>query len=103
MKRDDSVYLRHISDAIAKIEQYLLGMTEEAFSLNSMVQDAVIRQIEIIGEATKRLSSGLRSENPQAPGKTLPECATNSSMNTLALTWNKCGSHHRKRHTIPQS
>lgn len=67
MKRDDSVYFREISDAIAKIEQYLLGMTEEAFSLNSMVQDAVIRQIEIIGEATKRLSSGLRSENPQVP------------------------------------
>ena len=42
MKRDDSVYLRHISDAIAKIEQYLQGMTEEAFSLNTMVQDAVV-------------------------------------------------------------
>ena len=51
----------------AKIEQYLRGMTEEAFSLNSMAQDAVIRQIEIIGEATKRLSSNLRSENPQVP------------------------------------
>jgi uncharacterized protein with HEPN domain len=67
MKRDDSVYLRHISDAIAKIEQYLQGMTEEAFSLNTMVQDAVVRQIEIIGEATKRLSSSLRNENPQVP------------------------------------
>ena len=67
MKRDDSVYLRHIFDAIAKIEQYLQGMTEEAFSLNTMVQDAVIRQIEIIGEATKRLSSNLRSETPQVP------------------------------------
>ncbi len=67
MKHDDSVYLRHISDAIAKIEQYLRGMTEEAFSLNSMAQDAVIRQIEIIGEATKRVSFSLRSENPQVP------------------------------------
>jgi uncharacterized protein with HEPN domain len=67
MKRDDSVYLRHIADAITKIEQYLRGMTEEAFSLNSMAQDAVIRQFEIIGETTKRLSSSLRSENPQVP------------------------------------
>jgi uncharacterized protein with HEPN domain len=67
MKRDDSIYLRHVLDAITRIEQYVQGLSEEAFSLNTLVQDAVIRQIEIVGEATKRLSSGLRNRNPQIP------------------------------------
>jgi uncharacterized protein with HEPN domain len=67
MRRDDSVYLHHILDAIQKIELYVQGVTEEAFSLNPLVQDAVVRQIEIIGEATRRLSSGLRSQNPLVP------------------------------------
>lgn len=53
MKHDESFYLRHILDAIAKAEEYLRGLDEAAFSRNSLVQDGVIRQIEIMGEATK--------------------------------------------------
>ncbi len=64
MKRDESLYLRHILDAIIKAEEYLQGLDENGFNSNSLVQDAVIRQIEIIGEATKRLSEGLRSLYP---------------------------------------
>lgn len=56
MKRDESVYLRHILDAIIKAEEYLQGLDENSFNGNSLVQDGVIRQTEIIGEATKRLS-----------------------------------------------
>jgi uncharacterized protein with HEPN domain len=43
MKRDDSVYLRHILDAIAKVEAYLQDVDEVAFLQSSLVQDAVIR------------------------------------------------------------
>src|SRR6185369_4699200 len=67
MKRDESVYLRHILDAIIKVDEYLLGSTEDSFYANSLLQDAVIRQLEIIGEATKRLSRDLRSLHPQIP------------------------------------
>jgi uncharacterized protein with HEPN domain len=67
MKRDESVYLRHILDAIIKTEQYVAGLEESGFSRNSLVQDAVIRQIEIIGEATKRLSPELRGLHPHVP------------------------------------
>ncbi len=56
MKRDESVYLHHILDAISKVELYLQGIDEEAFFQQGMIQDAVVRQIEIIGEATKRIS-----------------------------------------------
>jgi uncharacterized protein with HEPN domain len=49
MKQGDSLYLQHILDAIAKIETYLQGLDEETFSQQTLVQDGVIRQIEIIG------------------------------------------------------
>jgi uncharacterized protein with HEPN domain len=67
MKRDESVYLRHILDAIAKTEECLQGVDEATFNGNSLVQDGVIRQIEIIGEATRRLSKELRRLYPQVP------------------------------------
>jgi uncharacterized protein with HEPN domain len=67
MKRDETVYLQHILDAILKVETYLQGVDERAFLLNSLVQDGVIRQIEIMGEATKHLSLELRSRFPRVP------------------------------------
>ncbi len=67
MKRDDTVYLRHILDAIAKIESYLRDVKEIKFLTDSLIQDGVIRQIEIIGEATKNLSSDLREKYPHIP------------------------------------
>ncbi|NLF00964.1 MAG: DUF86 domain-containing protein [Anaerolineales bacterium] len=67
MKRDDTVYLRHILDAIAKTQSYLCGVDEASFLADSLIQDGVIRQIEILGEATKRLSGELRVQHPQVP------------------------------------
>lgn len=67
MKRDETVYLQHILDAINKIEIYLTGIGKRAFFHNSLVQDGGIRQLEIIGEATKHLSSELRQNNPHIP------------------------------------
>ena len=67
MKRDDTVYLQHILDAIAKARSYLSDVDAATFLTDSLIQDGVIRQIEIIGEATKRLSSELRSQYPQVP------------------------------------
>jgi uncharacterized protein with HEPN domain len=63
MKRDDTVYLQHILDAIAKTQSYLLDIDEASFLANSLVQDGVIRQIEIIGEAARHLSAELRGQH----------------------------------------
>ncbi len=52
---EDMLYLRHIRDAIEKIESYI-AVGREAFFAESHWQDAVIRQLEIIGEATKHPS-----------------------------------------------
>ncbi|MCD6505346.1 DUF86 domain-containing protein [Candidatus Poribacteria bacterium] len=67
MKKDDFVYLRHILDAISRIEEYTQDITYERFMSNHLIQDGVIRQIEIIGEATKRLSRDIREANPEIP------------------------------------
>lgn len=56
MKRDDSVYLSHILDSISQLEEYTEGLNKEEFLAKRLVQDGTIRQIEIIGEATKKYS-----------------------------------------------
>ena len=67
MKKDDTVYLHHILDAIELIEEYTQGMSENEFLSNSMAHDAVVRQIEIIGEAARSISDGFRSLHPKMP------------------------------------
>ncbi|MCK6554536.1 DUF86 domain-containing protein [Candidatus Binatia bacterium] len=62
----DAVYLRHILEAISLIERYV-AVGRDVFMTTSHWQDAVIRQLEIIGEATKQLSQGLRSQHPEVP------------------------------------
>ena len=67
MDRDESIYLQHMLDAIVRIEEYVQDIDEETFYEHYMVQDAVIRQIGIIGEAVKRLSSELRGRYAHIP------------------------------------
>jgi uncharacterized protein with HEPN domain len=67
MKRDDNVYLRHIMDAIELIEDYTREMSENEFLTNSMAHDAVVRQIEIIGEAARNSSDEFQGKHPKLP------------------------------------
>lgn len=69
MKRDELVYLKHILDAISEIEKYIQGVNHEKFLADSMIQNAIIRQIEIIGEATRRLSAEFRQKYKDVPWK----------------------------------
>ena len=64
--KDTRVYLLHIRDAIVQIGSYTEGGREEFFN-NKMIQDAVIRNLEIIGEATKKLTPDLRDRYPEVP------------------------------------
>ena len=65
--KDDKIYIEHILKSIDRIEAYLSGKDHQSFSDDFMTQDAVMRQLEIIGEATKRVSKELRNINPQVP------------------------------------
>lgn len=67
MKRDDTVYLHHILDAIDLIEEYTKGMSENEFLSNSMAHDAVVRQIEIIGEAARNISDEFQEKHSKLP------------------------------------
>ncbi len=69
MKKDDNVFLRHILDAITRIKRYVAGLKREDFMVNYLVQDGVIRQIEIIGEATKKLSGETKKKHLDIPWK----------------------------------
>lgn len=64
--KDDRVSLAHIRDAIARIESYTQG-GREAFFADTKTQDAVIRNLEVIGEAVKNLSADLRVTHPEMP------------------------------------
>ncbi|MBS7655974.1 DUF86 domain-containing protein [Candidatus Bathyarchaeota archaeon] len=68
MKKDEA-YLKHILDAISKVEKFIEGVTKEAFFENVEKQYAVLRALEIIGEATKNLSKELKLKHHQIPWK----------------------------------
>jgi uncharacterized protein with HEPN domain len=66
--KDDRIYLRHVREAIADIEQYA-SAGRDAFMSDKMRQDAVIRKLEVIGEAIKNLSDDSKRRRPDIPWK----------------------------------
>ena len=66
-KRTDNDFLRDIQEAMRRIAVYTAGMTYETFLADIKTQDAVIRNLEVIGEATKQLSPKLRTQYPSVP------------------------------------
>ncbi len=61
--KDPTLYLRHILDAIRRIETYAAA-GEGSFRAESMRQDAIVRNLEIIGEAVRKLPVELQGEVP---------------------------------------
>ena len=69
MPRDFEVYLEDIRHAVAKIERYTAGMTRSGLAEDSKTLDAVIRNLEIIGEAAKMIPESIRVEYPNIEWK----------------------------------
>jgi len=67
--RNIALYLRDITDSISAIEEYTKGITEGAFYSNRLVQDAVARRLEIIGEAAKNIGDDFRNKYSEIPWK----------------------------------
>jgi uncharacterized protein with HEPN domain len=65
--KSDTVYLRHILEAVEKIEHYLSGITYESFCEDNMILDAVMKELEIIGEACSKLTRGFRTKHREIP------------------------------------
>ncbi|MBI2560452.1 MAG: DUF86 domain-containing protein [Planctomycetes bacterium] len=69
MKRNINLYLQDIWEGILAIEEYTQTLAEEEFYKNRQVQDAVVRRLEIIGEAVKNLDDDFRNKYQYIPWK----------------------------------
>ncbi len=61
--KKDSVYLKHIIVCINNILTYTTDLDEKKFLKNQLIKDGVVRNFEIIGEATKRISEQLKNNS----------------------------------------
>lgn len=71
MEKSPLVYLNHILECISRINFYVDGFDEDLFVQNILVQDAVIRNFEVIGEAVKKLDADFRSKYPNIPWRNI--------------------------------
>jgi len=66
--KDDKLYLIHITECIGRIESYITGGREE-YMASTLIQDAILRNFEVIGEAAKHVSQDFRQRHPDIPWK----------------------------------
>jgi len=69
--KDDSLYIDHILQCMNNILEYTKDLTKKDFSKNKLVQDAVIRNFEIIGEATRKVSEEYKQVHFEVPWKAM--------------------------------
>lgn len=69
MKKNPKIFIAHILDSILLIEDYSKNVSQAEFLKNRHLQDAIIRRLEIIGEAVKNLPMTFRSKHTQIPWK----------------------------------
>jgi len=66
-ERSIALYVQDMLECIEKIESYCAGVTADEFAANSLLQDAVYRRLEVIGEAAKHVPQGVRSQHHDVP------------------------------------
>ena len=67
MKKDNSIFVGHILESIKNIEEYIGSANFSNFETNKMMNRAVIRELEIIGEASNRLDEDFRKQHSELP------------------------------------
>lgn len=70
-ERNESDYVADILEAMTRISAYIANLDYETFLDDTKTQDPVIRNLEIIGEAAKNISSKLREQYPKVPWRSM--------------------------------
>ena len=60
--KDNRLYLIHIKECLDRIEEYLQGVDKTSFLKNTMLQDAVIRNLQVLSESTQRITKELKEK-----------------------------------------
>ncbi|MBN1584334.1 MAG: DUF86 domain-containing protein [Anaerolineae bacterium] len=63
--KDDKLYLIHIRECIDRVESYVRAGGKTAFLASTLIQDAVLRNLQVMAESTQRLSDALKSAHPE--------------------------------------
>ncbi|MEM7816824.1 MAG: DUF86 domain-containing protein [Candidatus Aenigmatarchaeota archaeon] len=71
MKKDPKIFIEHILESIEIIQNYLKGLSKKEFLNSKEKQDAVIRRIEVIGEAVKNIPNEIKKKYPKIPWKNI--------------------------------
>lgn len=71
MKRDINLFIQDILENIKDIESFSRGLTKEEFESNKLKQNAIIRSLEVIGEAVKNIPDSFRAKYPNIPWKNI--------------------------------
>ena len=69
MKKDPKIFVEHVLESIARIEEYTKEIEKDEFLSSRQIQDAVIRRIEVIGEAVKKIPDEIKKKYPEIPWK----------------------------------
>lgn len=67
MKKDFKIFLEHILESIAEIEKHTKNISSSEFLKTTLIQDAVMRRLEILGEAVKNLPAPFKNNYPYIP------------------------------------
>jgi len=67
MKPDDRIRIRHIADALMSVARFIQGRTQDDLGTDEMLLFALVRAIEIVGEAANKVSAETRERYPQIP------------------------------------
>jgi uncharacterized protein with HEPN domain len=65
--KDDNLYVIHIGECIARIEAYIGAKGQAEFMASTLLQDAILRNLQTLAESTQKLSDGLKEKHPEVP------------------------------------
>ena len=103
MRVDDGIRIRHMVDAAEAALGFVQGRARPELDTNAMLRYALVRAVEVVGEAAGKVSPEGRAELPQVPwaiggcGEPAQACAIGWFMRISTSIWTSCGSPYSRR------